>query len=127
MAPMDFRLAGLEALEGRDGYCRAIVESAAPWVNGLSWESFRADAKKDLAAMDLVSYAPALADKPVLTVAAGLDALLPKQEHVDRLSAAIEAQGKGKLRTLCFEDDHAFNRNRAAAREAVVGFFRETL
>ena len=30
MAPMDFRLAGLEALEGRDGYCRAIVESAAP-------------------------------------------------------------------------------------------------
>ena len=77
--------------------------------------------------MDLVSYAPALADKPVLTVAAGLDALLPKAEHVDRLSAAIEAQGKGKLQTLCFEDDHAFNRCRAAAREAVVRFFRETL
>ncbi len=127
MVPMDFRLAGLEALEGRDGYCREIVESSVPWVRNLSWEGFRAEAEADLAAMDLLSYAPALAEKPVLTVAAEMDAVLPKQDHIDRLSDAIEACGKGKLQRLCYEDDHAFNRNRAAVRAVVVQFFRGQL
>ena len=63
----------------------------------------------------------------LIVLGAGVNGTSPSLSMVDRLSAAIEAQGKGKLRTLCFEDDHAFNRNRAAAREAVVGFFRETL
>ena len=125
MVPMDFRLAGLEALEGREDKYKALIDDSAPWVHGLSWESFRADAERELAAMDLVSYAPALADRPVLTVAASLDPLLPKEEHIDRLSDAIEACGKGKLRRLCYEDDHAFNRCRAELREAVVKFFWE--
>ena len=125
MVPMDFRLAGLEALEGReDKYKAEIIDSAAPWVRGLSWESFRADAERDLDAMDLIACAPALADRPVLTVAASLDTLLPKEEHIDRLSDAIEACGKGKLQRLCCADDHAFNRNRAAVREAVCAFFK---
>ena len=123
MVPMDFRLAGLEALAGREGYCKAIIDTSAPWVQNLSWESFRAEAEADLEAMDLISYAPALAEKPVLTVAAAQDLLLPNQEHIDRLNAAIAACGKGKLQRLSYEDDHAFNRNRAAVRAAVVQFF----
>lgn len=125
MVPMDFRLAGLEALEDRAPQYKAIIDTSVPWVHGLSWESFRRDAEADLAAMDLVSYAPALADRPVLTVAASLDTLLPKAAHIDRLSDAIEACGRGRLQRLCYEDDHAFNRNRAKVREAVCAFFKE--
>ena len=73
--------------------------------------------------MDLISYAPALAEKPVLTLAAGEDALLPREDHIDRLNAAIKACGKEKLQSLCFADDHAFNTHRAEARAAVCGFF----
>jgi hypothetical protein len=61
----------------------------------------------------------------VLTVAASLDTLLPKEDHIDRLSDAIEACGKGKLKRLCYVDDHSFNRNRAEVREAVCAFFKE--
>ena len=127
MVPMDFRLAGLEALEGREDRYKALIDSSAPWVHGLSWESFRSDARQGLEQMDLISYAPALADRPILTVAAGLDTLLPKEEHIDRLSDAIEACGKGKLQRLCYVDDHAFNVNRSVVRAAVTGFFREQL
>ena len=127
MVPMDFRLAGLEALEGREDRYKALIDSAALWVRGLSWERFRSEAEADLEAMDLISYAPALSDRPVLTVAAGLDALLPKEEHIDRLNGAIEKCGKGKLQKLCFESDHAFNVNRAEIRAAVARFFTEQL
>ena len=123
MAPMDFRLAGLEALEGREARYKALIDSAVPWVHGLSWEGFRKEAETDLAAMDLISYAPALAEKPVLTLVAGEDSLLPREDHIDRLKAAIEACGKEKLQSLCFADDHAFNTHRAEARAAVCGFF----
>ena len=127
MAPMDFRLAGLEALEGREDRYKALIDSAVPWVHGLSWEGFRKEAETDLAAMDLISYAPALAEKPVLTVAAGRDALLPRADHIDRLNAAIEAQSGEKLEKLCFDSDHAFNADRRAARDAVCEFFRRQL
>ena len=127
MVPMDFRLAADEFFCGEEGRYTALIDASAPWVHGLSRESFRADAEAHYADMDLISYAEALAGKPVLTVAAGRDSLLPKADHIDRLNAAIEACGKGKLRQLCFEDDHAFNANRAAVRAAVAGFFTEQL
>ena len=127
MVPMDFRLAGEEALGHREPYYRAIIETAEKWLNGLSWESFRADAAQNLDKMDLISYAPALAEKPVLTIAASRDMLLPKEDHIDRLNVAIEACGKGKLKKLCFDADHAFNTDRPAVRNAVTAFFLENI
>ncbi len=127
MVPMDFRLAADEFFSGEEGRYTALIDSSAPWVHGLSRESFRTDAEAHCEDMDLVSYAPALAEKPVLTVAAARDSLLPKADHIDRLNAAIEAEGKGKLRQLCFEDDHAFNTSRATVRTAVAQFFTEQL
>jgi len=127
MAPMDFRLAGEEALGRRETRYQALIETAENWLRGLSWASFRADAEANLDKMDLVSYAPMLAEKPVLTVAAAQDTLLPREDHIDRLNAAIEACGKGKLKMLCFDSDHAFNVDRPAVREAVAAFFRENL
>lgn len=123
MVPMDFRLAADEAFAGEDGRHMAIIDTSVPWLHGLSRESFRADAEAHYADMDLISYAPALAEKPVLTVAASRDVLLPKADHIDRLSAAIEAEGKGKLQTLCFDSDHSFNNDRPAVRAAVAQFF----
>ena len=127
MAPMDFRLAALEALEGPAGRYKDLIDVSAPWVRGLSWESFTADARAHIGEMDLLSYAPALSKKPVLTVAAGRDALLPRADHIDRLNAAIETAGGEKLEKLCFDSDHAFNADRRAARDAVCEFFRRQL
>lgn len=127
MAPMDFRLAALEALEGREDRYKALIDVSAPWVHGLSWESFTADAKAHIGEMDLLSYAPALAKKPVLTVAAGQDALLPRADHIERLNAAIEAAAGKHLEQRCFDSDHSFNVNRPAVRDAVCDFFRRQL
>ena len=127
MVPMDFRLAGEEALAPREKRYQTIIETAANWLRGLSWESFRADAEANLDRMDLISYAPMLAEKPVLTVAAAQDMLLPREDHVERLNAAIEACGKGKLQKRCFDSDHAFNVDRPAVREAVTAFFLENI
>ena len=75
--------------------------------------------------MDLISYAAGLAEKPVLTIVTEQDALLPPEDHVLRLNAAIEAFGKGKLRTVHFDDDHSCNTYRAEVRLAVVDFLKE--
>ena len=127
MAPMDFRLAALEALEGPAGRYKDLIDVSAPWVRGLSWESFTADARAHIGDMALISYAPALSKKPVLTVAAGRDALLPRADHIERLNAAIESESGEKLEKLCFDSDHAFNADRSAVREAVCDFFRRQL
>ncbi len=127
MVPMDFRLAGEDALADRAGGYRKLIETASEWLNGLSWESFRRDAAEHLGDMDLISYAPALAEKPVLTVAASRDALLPKEDHIDRLNAAIESCGKGLLQKRCFDTDHALNADRPAIRKAVADFFLANL
>ena len=127
MAPMDFRLAALEALEGREGRYKALIDVSAPWVHGLSWESFTADARAHIGEMDLISYAPALSQKPVLTVVAGQDALLPKEDHIDRLNAAIECAGGERLEKRCFDSDHSFNSDRPAVRDTVCDFFRRQL
>ena len=74
--------------------------------------------------MDLLSYAGGLAEKPVLTVIAQQDELLPREEHIDRLNAAIEACGKGNLKTVSFDDDHCFNMHRAQVRQAVVDYLK---
>lgn len=127
MAPMDFRLAALEALEGREDRYKALIDVSAPWVHDLSWESFTADAKAHIEEMDLLSYAPALSKKPVLTVAAAQDALLPRADHIDRLNAAIECAGGEKLERRCFDSDHSFNVGRPAVRDAVCEFFLSQL
>lgn len=124
MAPMDFRLAGLEALTGKEDGYKSIIDTAAPWVHGLSWESFAADAAENLDKMDLIACAGALAEKPVLTVKAAADQLLPPAAHIDRLNAAVAECGKGKLTALSFDSDHAFNAGRPAVRAAVCDFFR---
>ncbi len=125
MVPMDFRQAALEVLEGRQGRYGELIETAGAWVKGLSRESFCKDAEKNIEKMDLISYAPALAKKPILTVAASYDTLLPREDHIDRLNAAIEECGGGRLKTLCFDTDHSMNIDRAAVRAAVTAFFLE--
>ena len=125
LAPMDFSLAADEALGRRPERYRALVDRASLWLRGMSWESFAEDAAKNRDGMDLLRYAQALSDKPVLVALPEEDAMLPPAEHAGRLIAAIDSFGKGKLSTVSFADDHCFNRNRAALREMTVGFFRE--
>ena len=76
------------------------------------------------AMMDLVSYAPALAEKPVLTVAGTMDALLPLDQHCGRLNQAIESCGKGKLTAKIYETDHPFNMHRAEIRQDIIDFVK---
>ncbi|MBQ9686430.1 MAG: alpha/beta fold hydrolase [Oscillospiraceae bacterium] len=123
MAPIDFSIAARDALAGQPGRYKAIIDISSQWVHGLDWDSFTADARENLDKMDLLSYAAALADKPVLTMTAAADQLLPPAEHLNRLNAAIEACGKGKLTKVSFDCDHAFNSARAAARAAAADFF----
>ncbi len=122
LAPMDFRIPGEEALGQRPPQYKDFIEEAATWLHGLSWESFRADAAEDLERFDLTTYAAALADKPVLTVAGELDALLPYADHVGRLNAAIEACGKGKLTKKKYVTDHGFNMERSQIKQDIVDF-----
>lgn len=125
MAPMDFRLVAEEAEGLRPERYRTHIEKSSLWLHGLSWDSFCEDAEKNMEQMDLISYAAGLAEKPVLTIVTEQDALLPPEDHVLRLNAAIEAFGKGKLRTVHFDDDHSCNTYRAEARLAVVDFLKE--
>ena len=125
MVPMDFRLAAEEALEGREGHYKMIIDVSEPWVTGLSWAKFREDAAAHFDEMDLIAYAPALADKPILTVSAARDILLPKADHIDRLDAAIDAEGKGNHRKVLFDSDHSFHKDRPLVRKAVAEYFRE--
>ena len=123
LVPMDFRGVAEEALGmAEEGKYRPFIEDVSLWLRDMSWERFREDAAGNGEKMDLISYAPRLAEKPILTVAGGLDTLLPPEEHIDRLNAAIEACGKGKLTALRFETDHAFNLHRPEIRTAVADF-----
>ena len=124
MVPMDFRLAAEEALDGREERYKALIDVVEPWVTDLNWAKFREDAEAHIEEMDLISYAPALALKPVLTVSAARDTLLPKADHIDRLEAAIDQEGRGKHEKLLFDSDHSFNKDRPEVRAAVAGFFR---
>lgn len=127
MVPMDFRLAGEEALGLRGYRYQALIETAEEWLRGLSWERFRKDAEENLDEMDLISYAPLLAEKPVLTIAASRDALLPREDHIDRLNAAIGRFGGDRLEMRCFDTDHALNDERPAIRDAVAAFFLKNI
>ena len=127
MAPIDFSIAGRDALAGRESRYKGIIDVSAQWVHGLSWESFTSDAADHLDKMDLISYAGALADRPILTMTAEADQLLPPAEHIERLNAAIRAQAGNRLETVAFDSDHAFNSTRAAARQAAADFFLRQL
>ncbi len=125
LVPMDFRLVAEEAMGLRPQKYRTHIENSSLWLNGLSWDSFCRDAETNMEQMDLISYAPGLAEKPVLTVIAEQDPLLPPEDHIYRLNAAIEACGKGKLKTVRFDDDHSYNVHRAEVRKAAVDFLKE--
>lgn len=122
LAPMDFSVAGEEALGLRPTQYQPFIEEAATWLKGLSWESFREDARAHMDEMNLTTYAAALAEKPVLTVASELDALLPHEQHIDRLTAAIEACGKGKLTKKVYRSDHGFNMERSQIKQDICDF-----
>ena len=124
MVPMDFSLAAEEAMGFRPPQFKEFIEDASLWLEGMSWSRFRTDAQTHLEQMRLLSYAPGLAEKPVLTVAAEQDSLLPREEHIDRLNAAIAACGKGKLSTVSFDDDHCYNRHRAEVRRTVIAYLK---
>ncbi len=123
-APMDFRLPGEEAMGLRAPEYRAFLENGFRWLSGIDWDRFRADAEQHLDQMDLISYAPALADKPVLTLVPLRDQTLPHADHVDRFNAAIEACGKGKLTVVRFDDDHSCNTHRAEVRQVFVDYLK---
>ena len=122
---MDFRAPAEEALGlAPEGKYHAFIDDVAPWLKGMNWESFRADAKENIDKMDLISYAEALADKPIMTVTGTLDTLLAREEHIDRLNAAIASCGKGKLTAKVYETDHAFNMHRPEIRQDVIDFLK---
>lgn len=126
--PMDFRAPAEEALGlAPEGKYHAFIDDVAPWLKGMNWESFRADAKENIDKMDLISYAEALADKPIMTVTGTLDTLLAREEHIDRLNAAIASCGKGKLTAKVYETDHAFNMHRPEIRQDVIDFLKANM
>ena len=127
LAPMDFK----PVVEETQGLCepkyRDFLDEAFLWLKGVTRETMRQDMADNAAAMDLCSYAEALADKPILTVAGTLDALLPLDEHAGKLNAAIAAYGKGKLTAKVYDTDHPFNMFRQGIRQDVVNFLRENV
>ena len=123
-APMDFRLAAEEAMGLRAPEYRAFLENGFHWLTGITWDRFREDAEQHVDQMDLISYAQALADKPVLTLVPLRDQTLPHEDHVDRFNAAIEACGKGQLSVVRYDDDHCCNTHRAEARQAIVDYLK---
>ena len=122
LVPMDFGLVADEMLGRCEPKYQNFLEEAYLWLHGVTTETMRADMEANEEAMRLCSYAGALADKPILTIAATKDAVLPKEEHIDRLNEAIASYGKGKLVTRVYEDDHPYNVHRAEVRQDIVDF-----
>ena len=124
LVPMDFGLVSDE-MQGRcEEKYQNFLNEAYLWLHGVTQETMRADMIENEQAMRLCSYAEALADKPILTVAATMDAVLPKADHVDRLNAAIASYGKGKLVTKVYETDHPFNMHRPEIRQDLIDFLK---
>ena len=122
LVPMDFKPITQEALGLCEPRYGAFLDEAFLWLKGIDRARMYEDVTANAAAMDLVSYAAALADKPILTVTGTLDTVLPREDHVDRLNAAIAACGKGKLVSKVYETDHPFNMHRDEIRRDVIDF-----
>ena len=117
-----------DALEGKtSGYWKDFYDNCGLWLEDFSWETMVSDAKKNLEAFNLEGYAGKLAAKPVLTVAGSRDDLLPREEHLDILTAAIEKQGKGPHTNLTFNTDHGMNTERNEVKKAVSDFLKSLL
>ena len=93
------------------------------WLKGFDWSVMKREAAEDASRFDLATYGGRMADKDVLLIAGSRDFLLPEDENLGVLRKIIEAQGKGKLRYLCFDTDHGMNTCRDEIKRSLIGFF----
>jgi dienelactone hydrolase len=96
----------------------------APWLRDFGWETVVRDVHLHPDWFPYESYAPAMAEKPVLTIAGSRDTLLPREQNVDVLNALIRKEGKGLLQSLTFDCDHGMNMHRGEIKACVAEFLR---
>ena len=110
-----------EAREQLAGYLETLLPLEVPSGRALLDEV--ASGKVDL---DVVSHAPALAEKPLLLVAGGHDQVVDVELHQRPLAEALEQAGATDVTEVVIEGaDHAFSDRRVALGERVVSWLDE--
>ena len=80
------------------------------------------DAVRNAEQYDLLHYADALAQHPVLLVAGTRDSDAPIAEHYEPLVQALESKAGARLTKVLLESDHAFSDRRIALARAVIAW-----
>ncbi len=117
--PIDEALSGSPSKEQIDFY-----DGCGEWLRDFGWKTMEEDAREHPDGFRFDTYAKAMAEKPVLTVAGARDTLLPREKHIDVLNGLIEREGRGLLKTLTFDCDHGMNMRRSEIKAKIADFLR---
>lgn len=91
-------------------------------LRGTSADALFEEMRAAGAAWRLADLAPALADRPVLTLAAGLDTVAPTALHHDPVVESYAGHPVRLFEHAVFPTDHAFSDHRMALARAVITF-----
>jgi pimeloyl-ACP methyl ester carboxylesterase len=105
-----------------DAVFDALVAPAGPVR--FSGHAAIAELLRDPDPYDLRRHAPALADRDLLLIAGWDDPDVTVEDHVLPLYRALAAAGARHVQIAAFQDDHAFERSRAALADTVVRWVR---
>lgn len=97
------------------------VDGGSTWLRNFSRESFVRSLTEDPARFDLTSYAPGLAQKPVMILTGTRDTVCPADIHGGALAEAIAHIG-GPLTRRIYDTDHCMNTFRGEIRQDVTNF-----
>lgn len=120
----DHLLAGGQEATTVTGY----IDFAAQFLRGLTKENVISDISSNPEDYRLATYAPKLSKKPAMIIAGTYDTLLPREENLDLLAAAVKKEddgGTGCLIVKEFGTDHDMDMNRRAILECVGTFLAD--
>lgn len=93
------------------------------WLRGFGWESVKREVSRDPDSYDLEHYAPVLAKKPFLAIAAAMDKDVPREQNVDKLIDAIRSIPENKLSVCTLATDHSLSDQRNLLKKTIGEFF----
>ena len=99
----------------------------SPWLRNFSWDVMKKEAEMDLARFDLTTYATAMAQKPVMTIAGTEDVILAKDRNIDILRRSIKGafNSKANLEEFDVVTDHGMNFNRSEIKKTAIDFLKK--
>lgn len=93
------------------------------WLRGFGWESVKSEVSRDPDSYDLEYYAPVLAEKPFLAIAASMDQDVPREQNVDKLTDAIRSIPGNRLTACTLKTDHSISDQRGLLKKTLGEFF----